>query len=120
MGDERSFSVEHFQEAPEHYLKIMSTKVLNYDGIKQLYQMTHTGRTRYLTSEKKRDKAPVARFMYDFSPMSVVIKVRSKPWYEFLTSLFAILGGSYTVMELCSGAVETTTHIVKEALGKDN
>jgi len=112
--DGRTFSVEKFHEAPEHYLKVMSVKI---EGEKVLYQMTHTARTHRL---KRKDRVPKARFMYDFSPMSVQVKSSSKRWYEFVTSLFAILGGAYTVMELCSGAVETTTTFVKEALGKDN
>jgi thiol-disulfide isomerase/thioredoxin len=113
--DGRTFSVDRFHEAPEHYLKVVSTKI---EGKRLLYQMTHTGRTRKLSGRRK-DKVPQARFMYDFSPMSVVVKSNSKRWYEFMTSLFAILGGTYTVMELCSGAVETTTTIMKETLGKD-
>jgi len=52
--------------------------------------------------------------------MSVVVKAKSKRWYEFLTSLFAILGGTFTIMELCSGAVDTVGTAVKDALGKAN
>jgi len=113
--DNRDFIVTRFHEAPQHYLKVVSTHVEG-KGNRVFYQMTHTDRTRKLKSDKTL--TPQARFTYDFSPMSVVVKAKSKRWYEFLTSLFAILGGTYTVVELCSGAVDTVSTTVKEAMGK--
>lgn len=117
--DGKKFIVERFHEAPQHYLKVVSTHVHGRQGV--FYQLTHTDRARKL----KRDgggesRAPQARFVYDLSPMSVVVKAKSKRWYEFLTSLFAILGGTYTVIELTSGAVDTVGSAVKEAMGKAN
>jgi len=117
--DGKKFIVERFHEAPQHYLKVVSTHL---EGKNQVfYQMTHADRVRKLKKDGAGvEQIPQARFTYDFSPMSVAVKAKSKPWYEFLTSLFAILGGTYTVVELCSGAVDTVHHTVKEALGKDN
>jgi thiol-disulfide isomerase/thioredoxin len=114
--DGKKFVVEHFHEAPQHYLKVVSTHVQGKSNV--FYQMTHTDRVRRLKEE--RSLTPQARFTYDFSPMSVVVKAKSKRWYEFLTSLFAILGGTYTVVELCSGAVDTVSQTVKDAMGKAN
>jgi len=113
--DGKTFIVERFHEAPQHYLKVVSTQVSEKKNY--YYQMTHTDRTRKL-KKKENSKVPQARFTYDFSPMSVVVKLQSRRWYEFLTSLFAILGGTYTVVELCSGAVHTVHSAVKESLGK--
>jgi len=110
--DGKAFTVKRFHEAPQHYLKVVSTHVQGKQNV--FYQMTHTDRVRKL----KQQGAPQARFTYDFSPMSVVVKEKSKRWYEFLTSLFAILGGTYTIVELTSGAVDTVGTAVKEALGK--
>lgn len=112
----KKFIVDRFHEAPQHYLKVVSTHVQGKGNV--FYQMTHTDRTRKLRDDKSA--APQARFTYDFSPMSVVVKAKSKRWYEFLTSLFAILGGTYTVVELCSGAVDTVQQTVKDAMGKAN
>lgn len=113
--DGQAFVVQHFHEAPQHYLKVVSTHVEGKNAV--YYQMTHTDRTRHLR-DRHRQKAPQARFSYDFSPMSVVVKAKRKRWYEFLTSMFAILGGTYTILELCSGAVDSVNTAVKEALGK--
>jgi len=111
--DGRSFAVEHFHEAPEHYLKAMSVRLKNEPV---LYQLTHSGRTRRLSN---KSTVPKARFMYDFSPMTVLVERNDKPLLHFVPQLFAILGGVYTVFELCSGTVETTTTFVKQKLGKD-
>mmetsp|Transcript_33110 Transcript_33110/g.87561 ORF Transcript_33110/g.87561 Transcript_33110/m.87561 type:complete len:471 (-) Transcript_33110:51-1463(-) len=115
--DGKAFIAERFHEAPQHYLKVVSTHVQGKSNI--FYQMTHTDRVRKLRKESNMGP-PQARFSYDFSPMSVVVKTKSKRWYEFLTSLFAILGGTYTIVELCSGAVDTVQTTIKEAMGKAN
>lgn len=115
--DGKSFVVDRFHEAPQHYLKVVSTHIQGKSNA--FYQMTHTDRVRKLKKDLQ-EAAPQARFTYDFSPMSVVVKEKSKRWYEFLTSLFAILGGTFTIVELTSGAVESVSSVVKEALGKAN
>lgn len=113
--DGRSYIVQQFHQAPEHFLKVIGTRVM---GKNVLYQITHTDRVRRLAGEEKNN-VPQARFVYDFSPLSVIVKTSSKRWYEFLTSLCAILGGTFTVIELTSGAVDTVHHTVKSAMGKD-
>jgi len=116
--DGKTFVVDRFHEAPQHYLKVVSTSI---EGHSTFYQMTHTNRIRKLNKDGgETTRAPQARFVYDLSPMSIVVKSKSKRWYEFLTSLFAILGGAFTVVELTSGAVDTVGTKVKEALGKTN
>lgn len=50
---------------------------------------------RYETEE-----VPEAKFNYDISPMSVVISSKRRAWYEFVTSLMAIIGGTFTVLGL--------------------
>lgn len=115
--DGQSFIANHFHEAPQHYLKVVSTAVEGRSDF--FYQITHSDRVRKLKN-KMADKAPQARFTYDFSPMSVIVKAKRKRWYEFVTSLFAILGGTYTVVELFSGAVDTVHSTIKESMGKSS
>ena len=43
---------------------------------------------------------PEARFSYDLSPMSVVVKREGRKWYDYLTSLCAIIGGTFTTLGL--------------------
>lgn len=46
---------------------------------------------------------PEARFAYDLSPVAVVITSGGKKPYEFITSICAVIGGTFTVVGLFSG-----------------
>ena len=50
---------------------------------------------------------PEARFSYDLSPMAVMIVTKGKKWYEFITSICALIGGTFTVLGLLSGFLST-------------
>ncbi|CAK0821653.1 unnamed protein product [Prorocentrum cordatum] len=120
--DGRKFVVERFHEAPQHNLEAVSTYASSSDpawnaGNNVWYQMTHTDRVRRLRKDV-RGLAPQARFSYDLSPTSAVVGPRPRRWYAFLTSLFAILGGTCTTVELCSEGVVCVGTAVKEAMGK--
>jgi hypothetical protein len=53
------------------------------------------------------DDIPEARFSYDISPMSVSVVKKGKQWYEFLTSICALIGGTFTMVGLISGFLST-------------
>jgi hypothetical protein len=48
------------------------------------------------------DDVPQAVFQYDLSPIAVSLRRKGKRWYEFLTSLLAIIGGTFTCLGLLS------------------
>ena len=48
------------------------------------------------------DEIPEARFSYDLSPMAVVVERKRKHLYEFITSIAAVIGGTFTVVGLIS------------------
>jgi thiol-disulfide isomerase/thioredoxin len=101
--NDQQFVVDRPLHVPEHHLKVINTKIGERND---LYQITHTARVVNSAEVSKGRAIPQARFSYDFSPLSVVLQKTSKPWYDFLTSLIAILGGTYTVVQLCGGAAE--------------
>lgn len=69
----------------------------------------------------KSDPAvPEAKFSFDLSPTAVVIVQGGKRWYEFITSLCAIVGGVFTVISLFDGAVYSISKRVKGAQGKQS
>lgn len=113
----QTFRTARFHEAAQHYLQVVSTKVKDKP---LFFQITHTDRIRRLSSAADRHLVPSARFTYEFSPLSVRVKRKGKRWYQFLTSLLAILGGTFTTVQACSGAVDSVGSVVKEALGKQN
>jgi hypothetical protein len=60
--------------------------------------------TKYLSiTQYAEEDIPEARFSYDISPMAVVISRKGKHWYEFVTSICALIGGTFTVVGLLSG-----------------
>lgn len=56
---------------------------------------------------KSDPNVPEARFSYDLSPTAVVISRAGRRWYEFITSLCAIVGGTFTVFSLMDGVMHT-------------
>jgi hypothetical protein len=46
---------------------------------------------------------PKAIFSYDLSPMSIMIESVPKKWYDFVCSICAVIGGSFTVVGILSG-----------------
>ena len=60
------------------------------------------------------------KFSYNLSPMTVVVSETSKPFYEFLTSACAIIGGVFTVVGLLDSLIYQGMKSIKKkvALGK--
>lgn len=88
-------------QAYHHHLKVVPTDV----EISGKWRGMSEVRTYNILSESQinnyeEDDVPEARFSYDFSPMAVRVSKKGKRWYEFLTSLCAIIGGTFTVMGL--------------------
>jgi thiol-disulfide isomerase/thioredoxin len=109
--DAKMFVVQRANHAHQHFLKAVNTKI---GKKKNLYQITHTART--LRAEDAEEHAvPRAHFAYDFSPLGVVIQRKRTPWYEFVTSLVAIIGGSYAIVQLFGGAADSVYLARKDA-----
>lgn len=105
----------------EHYVKVVSThyrvgksSIFNR-GDSLGYQMA-TSNHRY----KSDPAVPEAKFSFDLSPTAVVIIQGGKRWYEFVTSVCAIIGGVFTVVSLLDGAVYNIAKTVKGSQGKQS
>lgn len=101
--------VNHFGHmSHEHNIKVVSTHyevgtILGSSEIKG-YQMA--------VSSHQFDadpNVPTARFSYDLSPTAVVISQEGRRWYEFFTSLCAIIGGMFTSFQLLNGLLGSVT-----------
>lgn len=98
------YATENLHSAFHHYMKVVSTEVDlggRYSGDNSLlvYQMVQA--SQIMSYEE--NEVPEARFSYDLSPMAVVITRRGKHLYEFITSMCAIVGGTFTVVGLLNG-----------------
>ena len=95
-------TVDAKHQAPHHYMKVVSNHYEASNGIlggkSMVLQYQLVAQTQTMTYSE--DDVPEAKFNYDISPMAVVISSKSKKWYEFITSLFAIIGGTFTVLSI--------------------
>jgi thiol-disulfide isomerase/thioredoxin len=100
----RVYVVPKIHNAYHHYLKVVSThyevgRGLGGKNTVLQYQMVVNSQVMHYND----DEIPEAKFNYDISPMSVVISSKRRAWYEFITSLMAIIGGTFTVLGIIDG-----------------
>mmetsp|Transcript_291 Transcript_291/g.356 ORF Transcript_291/g.356 Transcript_291/m.356 type:complete len:618 (-) Transcript_291:106-1959(-) len=116
----------NLHEAHHHYLKIVTTdfeaappgpnkkgkKNMNFLRKDQrIYQIQQQSQMTYY----ERDDTPEAKFFYDLSPIAVSYRRKYKvQWYDYLTSLVAIVGGSFTVF----GLLDSTLFVVGKGMKK--
>eukprot|EP00536_Pseudo-nitzschia_multiseries_P009550 jgi/Psemu1/319666/estExt_fgenesh1_pm.C_2690009 len=103
------YTTYNLHESYHHYLKVVSTRVpekqthLNRPGGAKAYQIIPSSQLAFY----EKDTVPEAKFVYDLSPISVTYRSSSRRWYEYVTSLFAIIGGVFTMV----GMIESTIHV---------
>ena len=102
--DDKVYATSKFHQAFHHYIKVVSTH-LNMGSSAQaendinslvVYQMLEQSQIVFYDEVN----VPEARFSYDLSPMSVVVQKEGRKWYDYLTSLCAIIGGTFTTLGL--------------------
>jgi len=99
--DGKTFVADRFHMAPQHYIKVVHTRFESIRDIRS-YQQTHQWRVRTV----ERRVIPQAKFSFDLAPVEVVITKGERRWYDFVTSLFAIIGGTYSSIALAHGVVK--------------
>jgi len=107
--DNYAYVIHDLHQAHHHYLKITSTN-FDYKGRElRIYQILEQTQTVMY----EEDVTPEAKFQYDLSPISMLYTTSSRHWYDYLTSVMAIIGGSFTVV----GFLESYIHILSN-IGK--
>lgn len=93
------YLTKKFHQAYHHYIKVVSTHLQmgrgDYNTL-MTYQFIEQNQIVYYDESD----VPEARFSYDISPMSVVVKKEGRKWYDYLTSVCAIIGGTFTTLGL--------------------
>mgnify|MGYP003870079713 CR=1 FL=1 len=106
---------EELHEAYHHYLKIITT---NVEGLKRgnrvfkAYQILQNSQLSYYRS----DVVPEAKFMYDLSPIAVSYEWESRTWYDYITSVMAIIGGTFTVVGMLESTITTVSKGTRKRL----
>jgi hypothetical protein len=110
--DGKTFSVPKFHMAPHHFVKVVHTRFES--SSLRSYQLTHQWNVRAI----QRKTIPQAKFSYDLSPVEVVVRKGDRRWYDFVTSIFAIVGGSFTFMSMTSGILNFASAQFKASINK--
>jgi Endoplasmic reticulum vesicle transporter len=98
------YVTQELHEAHHHYLKVVTT---NVDGLRvgkkdlRAYQILHSSQISYY----RNDVIPEAKFIFDLSPISVSYRKTSRRWYDYFTSLMAIVGGTFTVVGMLESGI---------------
>ena len=92
------YITDNLHEAYHHYIKLISTNGNSF----QVLQSSHL-------ASYHRDSTPEAKFMMDLSPIAVSYERVSRPWYDYFTSLMAIIGGTFTVVGFFEGGIRILT-----------
>jgi len=108
---QREFSVLKPHTAPQHYLNVIPTI---FDDKVVVYQSTVQSHIQ----DVPVTDVPQARFSYVFSPLTIKITTGRRPFYDFVTSVFAIIGGTYTFISLVNRFWDTVSERYKEKIGK--
>lgn len=99
------FVNQDFHQAHHHFSKVISTHyeidgMLGKSSILGYQMLTQSQIMHYDEME-----VPEAKFSYDLSPMAVTVRNKGRRWYDFLTSLCAIIGGTFTTVGLLDSLV---------------
>ena len=98
--DDSLYLTADYHQAYHHYIKVVSTHLnMGASGSANsmvTYQFLEQSQIVYYDV----NNVPEARFSYDLSPMSVVVEKQGRKWYDYLTSLCAIIGGTFTTLGL--------------------
>lgn len=95
----------NLHEAYHHYLKVVTTNLENMQvGSRKVpaYQILQSSQLSFY----RNDLVPEAKFIFDLSPIAVSYRTTSRHWYDYLTSLMAIVGGTFTVVGMIEAGLQ--------------
>jgi len=114
--DGQAFVTKEYHQAYHHYIKVVSTQMDmsgrgKDDSGGAANKDEHTTMSTYQFLQQSQVvyyddlDVPEARFSYDLSPMSVFVQKESRRWYDYVTSLCAIIGGAFTTFGLIDASL---------------
>jgi len=102
--DGNVYVTHKLHEAHHHYIKVITTNVDDKDR-NYLYQLLPSSQLSLFPS----DTVPEAKFVYDLSPISISYKKSYLNWYDYITSVMAIVGGTFTIVGLLESGIHAAT-----------
>ncbi|XP_053406768.1 endoplasmic reticulum-Golgi intermediate compartment protein 1-like isoform X2 [Mercenaria mercenaria] len=103
------------QATHDYIIRVVPSVYVNKDNTKRYpYQYTYSYREKMIPN-----RSPAVWFKYEMSPITVQYTETRKPFYRYLTTVCAIVGGTFTVAGIFDSCVFTAYEIIRKAeLGK--
>lgn len=107
------------QSTHDYILRVVPTVYEDIHGnVRYPYQYTYSSREMIQYHHGGR-AMPAIWFRYELSPITVRYKEKRPPFYTFLTTVCAIVGGTFTVAGIVDSLIFSAAEIIKKAeLGK--
>merc|ERR1712137_1513756 len=85
----------------QYFIKIVPTSYQKRNGeTVETNQYSVTQHYQAMSTTHGNEKLPGVFFMYDLSPIRVVLKESPQTWADFLTKIFGTAGGLFTISTL--------------------
>lgn len=111
--DGRKFESSRSNLTHEHFVKIVgSTFNFYHHGQLSYYKYLHYASPFHASSTL----LPTVKMHFDIAPIHVVIDEKSKPLYKFITNLFAIIGGTFTVFGLLDSLFDSAHQVLRRKI----
>lgn len=107
-------------ESYDYVMKIVPTIYEESSGTSIAYQYTYAFR-KYVSFGHGGRVIPALWFRYDLAPLTVRYYVKRPPIYSFITTICAIIGGTFTVAGIIDSFIFTASELFKKfELGKQS
>ncbi|KAM3727096.1 Endoplasmic reticulum-Golgi intermediate compartment protein [Dirofilaria immitis] len=103
----------------DYILKIVPSVYVDINGnTKYSYQYTYAHK-EYVTYHHSGKLMPALWFRYELQPITVKYTERRQPFYTFITSICAVVGGTFTVAGIIDSSLFSLTELYrKHEMGK--
>ena len=118
LDDNAYVTTEKLHQAYHHHLRVVSAEfgegqMFNWakEKVRRVYRILQNSQL----STYRPHIVPEAKFSYDLSPIAVSYLEESRKWYDYLTGVLAILGGTFTVIGMMDSGFSSLSTQKKRA-----
>eukprot|EP00752_Nemacystus_decipiens_P004113 g3763.t1 len=101
--DGNVYIAPEYHQAPHHYIRVVGSSYQLSSMKKPWHGYQAVANSQMMLYDE--EEVPEARFAYNISPMSVLVRSEKRPFYDFATKVLAIVGGTFSVVGLVDAAV---------------
>ncbi len=99
---DKFYPTYEFHRAFHHHLKVVASHMdFLFWPDTVVYQILEESQVVMYEEQE----IPEIKFLWDMSPMSVSMRKEGRRWYEYVTNLLAIIGGTYTTLGLINATL---------------